>query len=309
MQISRGNKSLSLPDFLIVGGTRCGTSSLYSYLKEHPEIFMPDIKEPLFFDHLLCNKPPHPHWPRWTIARYAELFEPARPEQKLGEASTSYLYSHDIVIPTLRSIYGENAREVRIVMVLRNPIDRAWSHYMLLRRNGIELSFFEMVDKYCDGKEKTFHDFMSAGYYTKQVRDYLDAFDSVRIIMFEDLQRDPAAVLRSIFELIGVSDTEFVPWNINTTYNASGSPKRGFSRSVYRSLFHNIAPKKYLKHILPLHWRLWIKAKVGARVMKKVEMPVDVRQFLTKTYSEGMESLRELLPDPEQKAVVESWRM
>jgi hypothetical protein len=309
MEIYGGNKFLSLPDFLIIGGTRCGTSSLYSYLKEHPEVFMPDLKEPLFFDNLLCNKPPHPHWPQWTIERYAELFEPARPKQKLGEASTSYLYSHDIVIPTLRSIYGEKAREVRIVMVLRNPIDRAWSHHMLLRRNGIELSFFEMVDKYCDGKEKTFHDFMNAGYYTEQVRDYLGAFDSVGIIMFEDLQRDPAAVVRSIFELIGVNEIGFVPWNINTTYNASGFSKPGFSRSVYNLLFHNIAMKKYFKHILPLRWRLWIKAEVGAKIMKKVEMPAHIREFLTKTYDDSMESLRDLLPDPAQKAVVDGWRI
>jgi hypothetical protein len=309
MEISGGNKFLSLPDFLIIGGPRCGTSSLYSHLKEHPDVFMPDLKEPLFFDNLVCNKPPHPNLPPWTIARYAGLFEPARPEHKLGEASASYLYSHDIVIPTLRSIYSEKAREVRIVMVLRNPIDRAWSHHMLLRRNGIEMSFFEMVDKYCGGKEKTFHDFMSAGYYTEQVRDYLGAFDLVRIFMFEELQRDPAAVVRSIFELIGVNDTGFVPGNISTTYNASGSPKSGLSRFAYNFLFHDITMKRFFKLILPLRWRLLVKAEVGAKIMKKVEMPADVREFLTETYRESMESLRDLLSDPAQKEVVDKWRM
>jgi hypothetical protein len=309
MKIPGGNTFLSLPDFLIIGGARCGTSSLYSHLKEHPDVFMPDLKEPLFFDNLVCKKPPHPNWPPWTISRYTKLFESARPWHKLGEASTSYLYSHDIVIPTLRSIYGEKAREVRIVMVLRNPVDRAWSHHMLLRRNGSQMSFFEMVDKYCGEKEKTFHNFMSAGHYTEQVRDYLSAFDSVRIFMFEDLQRYPVAVVRSIFELIGVSDTGFVPWNINTTYNASGVPKSSFSRSVYNLLFHNITMKRYFKHILPMRWRLWIKAEVGAKIMKKIEMPADVREFLTKTYRESMESLRDLLPDPAQKAVVEKWLM
>jgi hypothetical protein len=150
---------------------------------------------------------------------------------------------------------------------------------------------------------------MSAGYYTEPVRDYLGAFDSVRIFMFEDLQRDPAAVVRSIFELIGVNDTGFVPWNINTTYNASGSPKSGFSRSVYNLLFHDITMKSYFKHILPLRWRLWIKAEVSAKIMKKVEIPADVREFLSKTYRESMESLRDLLSDPAQKAVVDKWRL
>jgi hypothetical protein len=309
LKISIDNKFLSLPDFLIIGGERCGTSSLYAYLKEHPDVFMPDLKEPLFFNNLASNRPPHPNWPPWTIERYATLFEAARPEQTLGEASALYLYSHDTVIPTLRSIYGEKARDVRIVMILRNPVDRAWSFHMLLRRSGDKMSFFEMVDKYCGGEKKTSYNFLTAGNYTEQVRDYLSAFDSVRIFMFEDLQQDSAAVLHNIFELIGVNDTGFVPWNINTAYNASGSPKSGLSRLVYNLLFHNIELKRVFKHFLPLQWRLWIKAKLGARIMEKVEMPSDVREFLTETYKESIESLRALLPDPAQKAVVEKWLM
>jgi hypothetical protein len=309
MEISIGNIFFSLPDFLVIGGERCGTSSLYAHLKEHPDIFMPDLKEPLFFNNLASNKPPHPNWPPWTIERYATLFEPARREQKLGEASALYLYSHDIVIPTLRSIYGEKARDVRIVMILRNPIDRAWSFHMLLRRNGNEMSFFEMVDKYCDGKKKVSYNFISAGNYAEQVRDYLRAFESVRIFMFEDLQQDPAAVLRNIFEFIGVNDTGFVPWNINTTYNASGTPKTGPSRLVYNLLFHNVGMKRFFKYLLPLNWRLWIKAEIGAKIMKKVEMPSDAREFLAETYRESIESLRDLLTDPAQKAVVDKWRM
>ena len=309
MLLKNANGTIRLPDFLIIGGARCGTSSLYSYLNEHPEVFMPDLKEPHFFNYLGCSKSPHPARLPWTIGDYAALFEPARPEQKLGEASASYLHFHDKVIPTMRSIYGEKAREVKIVIVLRNPIDRAWSYYMLLRRNKHKLSFFEMVNKYCGGEEKTFHDFLSAGQYTEQVRDYLGAFDSVRIFMFEDLQRDPAAVVRCIFELIEVNDTGFLPSNINTTYNASGSPKYGLSRFVYDFLFHDNVVKKFFKCTLSLRLRLRIKAEVGTRFMKKVEMPVDVGVFLTKTYRETMESLRDLLPDPAQKAAVDKWRI
>jgi hypothetical protein len=307
MKIYRENKFISLPDFLIIGGERCGTSSLYSYLKEHPGVFMPNLKEPLFFNNFACNRIPHPNWQPWTVERYAALFEPAHQGQTLGEASASYLHFHDIVIPTLRSIYREKTRDVRIVMILRNPIDRAWSFHMLLRRSGNEMNFFEMVEKYCHSKEKTSYNFISAGNYTEQVRDYISAFDAVRIFMFEDLQRNPAGVVRSIFELIGVHDTEFMPCNINTAYNTSGIAKTGISRFVYKFMFHDVTIKKLLKHILPLRWRLWIKAEVGAKVMKKVEMPADVREFLNKSYQESMKSLRDLLPDPTQKEVVDQW--
>ena len=125
--------------------------------------------------------------------------------------------------------------------------------------------------------------------------------------MFEDLKRDPASVVRNIFELIGVNDTEFMPPNINTAYNASGQPKSGLNRIVYKLLFHNITFKEFLKHILPLRWRLSIKAKVGAKVMKRVEMPADVRHFLSENYRESIRSLRDMLFDPAQKAVVDKW--
>ncbi len=303
------NGTIRLPDFLIIGGARCGTSSLYSYLNEHPEVFMPDLKEPHFFNYLGCSKSPHPGRPPWTIGDYAKLFKPGRQEQKLGEASASYLHFHDEVIPTMRSIYGEKAREVRIVIVLRNPIERAWSYYMLLRRNKHNLNFFEMVNKYCGSEEKTFHDFLSAGHYTEQVRDYLDAFESVRIFMFEDFQRDPASVVRGIFKLIEVNDTRFVPANINAIYNASGSPKSGFSEFLYDFLFQDNIVKKFFKCSLPLHLRLRIKAEIGTRFMDKVEMPADVREFLTLTYSKTLQSLRNLLSDSAQKAVVDKWRI
>lgn len=307
MLLKNAIRPLRFPDFLVIGGARCGTSSIYSYLNEHPEVFMPDLKEPHFFNYLGCSKSPHPGRLPWTIEDYEALFKSARPEQKLGEASASYLHFHDKVIPTMRSIYGEQARAVKIVMVLRNPIERAWSYYMLLRRNKHKEGFFEMVKKYCGGGEKTFHDFLGAGHYTEQVRDYLCAFDSVRIFMFEDLERDTAAVVSRIFELIGVKDTGFLPRNINAVYNAAGSPKSGPSRFVYDFLLQDKVIKKFTKYILSLRLRLWIKAEVVTKLMKKVEMPNDVRAFLTENYINSMESLRELLPDPAQKAVVDKW--
>jgi hypothetical protein len=67
--------------------------------------------------------------------------------------------------------------------------------------------------------------------------------------------------------------------------------------------------KRFFKLILPLRWRLLVKAEIGAKIMKKVEMPADAREFLTKTYRESMESLQDLLSDPAQQAVVDKWRM
>ena len=164
-----------------------------------------------------------------------------------------------------------------------------------------------MVNKYCAGEEKTFHDFLSAGHYTKGVRHYLDAFDLMQIYMFEDFQRDPTGIVRSIYELIGVNDTMFVPSNINEIYNASGSLNSVLSRFIYDFLFDDNAIKKYLKSIISLRLRLRIKAEVTTKIINKVEMPIDVREFLENHYVNSMNSLHDLLPDPAQKAVVDKW--
>ena len=102
MKISYENQNIDLPDFLIVGAARSGTSSLYFYLREHPEIFMPEFKEPHFFS-FLGKESPHPGRRQpWNVADYSELISPADPGQLLGEASTSYLYYFDESIGNIK---------------------------------------------------------------------------------------------------------------------------------------------------------------------------------------------------------------
>ena len=74
MLLKNANGTIRFPDFLIIGGARCGTSSLYSYINEHFDVFMPNLKEPHFFNYLGCKNSPHPQRPPWTIADYAALF-------------------------------------------------------------------------------------------------------------------------------------------------------------------------------------------------------------------------------------------
>ena len=116
------------PDFLIVGAFKSGSTALYEGLRRHPQIFMPFHKEPLYFGDDLTRR-----YGRYTEAEYLRLFDPAKPGQKSGEASTWYLYS----VSAAREIHDFNP-EMRIMVVLRNPVDVMYAEHSQLIYNVIE---------------------------------------------------------------------------------------------------------------------------------------------------------------------------
>ena len=123
-----------VPDFFIAGHSKCGTTALYEMLKRHPQIFMPDIKELWFFSPELRsrNRKPSDVRPE-TFERYTALFAPARPEQRAGEASPSYLMSH-----TAAARIAEVQPDARIIAILREPAAFLRSFHMQCVRNHIE---------------------------------------------------------------------------------------------------------------------------------------------------------------------------
>jgi hypothetical protein len=125
-----------------VGAPRRGTTSLYFYLREHPQIFMPGIKEPHFF--AFSGKPTYyKHNPIvWKLKDYAGLFAAATEGQVLGEASPGYLYYHERAIENIKK-YVPAWEDLRIIMILRNPALRAFSHYLVLRLTDRESRGFD----------------------------------------------------------------------------------------------------------------------------------------------------------------------
>lgn len=120
-------KARKLPNFFIVGAPRCGTTSMYTYLKKHPDVFMPDLKEPHLFD------ADFPVGMIQTWDDYTSLFEPVEDEKRIGEASTGYLYSF---------VAAENIRnynpQAKIIIMLRDPVEMVYSWHRELLRDGRE---------------------------------------------------------------------------------------------------------------------------------------------------------------------------
>ena len=205
------------PDFIIVGAPKCGTTSMYHYLCQHDQIFMPDYKEPHYFgkdlkkrsDEFIDNED-----------EYLNLFKDAKPDQKIGEASTFYLYSKSA--PMEIKEYNPDAK---IIIMLRNPIDFLHSlHSQFLFSGNEDEPDFEIAmdleeERMKGNKLPENIDMIDKIYYLEHVRripdrvnSYLDIFgnENVIIIILDDLRKNPEACFIKILKLLHV-DTDFTP--------------------------------------------------------------------------------------------------
>jgi hypothetical protein len=179
-----------LPNFLVIGAQRCATSWMYFCLKEHPDIFLPFMKEIHFFDY---NYEKGLEW-------YKRYFNTRSDQKVVGEISPSYLY-----IEKVPGYIYKHLRDVRLIICLRNPIDRAYSQYKKhLRAGAFSGSFEEAIEK--DPQ------YIQRGFYFKQISRYLEFFprDRILILIYEDIQKDSPAVLKNIFDFLEV-DSDFIP--------------------------------------------------------------------------------------------------
>ena len=178
-----------LPNFLIVGAAKSGTSSLHNYLNQHPDIFMPtfnkngvNVKEPQFF--VKEKVMDRIHSGVWDWENYIDLFKQAESHQAIGEASVFYLYYYEEAIKNIKR-YLNN--EIKIIIILRNPIDRAFSAYTHVSRSVKEnLSFeeaIELEDKRLikDKKLTPMVRYKDMGLYYKMVNAFLKSFDNVHL--------------------------------------------------------------------------------------------------------------------------------
>jgi len=208
---------MALPDFLIIGAPRAGTTSLHNYLGQHPQIFMCPVKEPNFFrqeDEYFSGNPR-------SLQDYESLFDEARPEQRKGEVSPAYLVSQRA--PGLAS---QHIPEATIIAVLRDPAERAFSDYQSWVRSGGETLDFDRAVAEGRGKGvKPIDRYLNPGFYFRHLSHWLSEFprEHVHPFLYEDLIADPAAFLRTLCEVLGI-DGEF-SFDAATRYNPSGKPR------------------------------------------------------------------------------------
>jgi hypothetical protein len=280
------------PNFLIIGAAKSGTTALWHYFRQHPQIYMSPRKHTRFFAYEVedpgfrgpgCENPSLHYTMPYAVAdirAYHALFAGATSETAIGEASHSYLYG-----PRAAERIQEYAPEMKLVAVLRNPAERAFSHYRQLIRDGREplddfVRALEEEDaRICDQWWPDFH-YVQVGLYHAQLERYFERFqrDQIKVYLYEDLNSDPSDVLRDVFRFLDI-DEGFVP-EATVRYNASGIPKNEALHLLLQKLrrirpvVERFVPQKQYGRLLRigsnLHNRNLASPQLSPQVRKRV---------------------------------------
>lgn len=291
-----------MPNFLVIGAPKAGTSALYYYLKQHPEIYMSPVKEPHFFtfenEQVNCFGPGDRERLRGTttsLEEYVKLFDQVSGEIAIGEASTTYLGS-----PKAPERIKYYLPEVKLIAILRNPVDAGYASFLHLLRDGDEtITDFaqalqeeeKRIAKNWDGLWQ----YKTRGFYYAQVKRYFDLFEQeqLKIYRYEDFQQNAVEVLQSIFQFLNI-DGSFIP-DMSAQYNVSGMPKDPI---LNRMMVKPNPLKSTLNLFLPKEFRKALATKIkewNFNQYKKPQISPDIRHQLTQEYREDILKLQDLI--------------
>lgn len=282
-----------LPNFLIAGMAKCGTSSLANYLQQHPDIFISARKEPRFFTSQ--DKEIFPlHGPKddavmdWYVPElenYKGLFKEADCKA-IGEASADTVYFHKHTIPLIKEHLGNP----KIIIILRNPVKRAFSAYQHLKRDLRDPLDFENAleaepERVRANWELIYH-YKTASLYYEPVKAFLENFDQVKVVLNEDLAKNPQSVLKECFEFLGVDESFEVDTSMKL--NPSGIPKNRF---VHDFLWKESKLKSAIRPLLRMFVRQQtlrkkIANKLIAKNLDKLQMSKDTEDRLKSFFKE-----------------------
>ena len=251
-----------LPNFLIVGAAKSGTSSLHNYLNQHPEVFMPSynkkgmkVKEPRFLIKDLVQY--RLHNGVWDWEEYKSLFNDVKDERFIGESTVLYLYYYNEAIKNIKKYLGE---QVKIIIMLRNPSDRAFSAYTHVARSIKEPLSFEKaleIEENRLGNDETLTPmvmYKDMGLYHDMVNAYVENFKNVHVVMYEDFQQHTKEVVKEVLFFLGIFKSEEL--DTDSIHNVGGKSwrfsflkqffmKDNFIKKGLRFVFSKISRKKF----------------------------------------------------------------
>ncbi len=272
------------PNFFIVGPTRAGTTSLWEYLKQIPEVYMSNVKEPAYFN-------PNTNYRGFSTIpirdkkKYLELYKDVKNEIAIGDASPTYLA--DLQTPSLIHEVVPNAR---IIIMLRDPVERAFSEYLLMYAIGIlKCSFSELIHSPDRGRNETPVPIIEYGLYYEKVKRNLDVFgaEQVKCFIFEEFVKDPLKILKEILDFLNVKNP-VINFKLEI-FNPSAVPRNKVAQTIVR----NKLIRKMGKH-LPRKIIFNLKEHLTKPTVKP-SMSLEDRKFLQEFYREDIKKLENLL--------------
>jgi hypothetical protein len=272
-----------LPNLIIIGAGKAGTTSLHYYLDQHPDIYMSYPKEPYFF-----------HREKWReqLGWYESLFP--EPVAIRGEASPSYS-AYPVIKDVPRRIH-ELIPDARLIYLVRDPIDRIAAHYSQHLANGKERrSLAEAVESALQRGDDPVNPYLCVSRYATQVEQYLEYFSRDRILVIDnaDMLRDRGAVLRDAFRFLEVDETFESP-RFNQVLNTQGDQVR-FGPVGAKLKGTRLA--RFVRSRVPREVRTPVTKPLTRLLSERVERPElsrDVRAELIEALKPEADRLREL---------------
>ena len=276
-------------DFFIVGAAKAGTTSLYSYLNKHPEIEMSTIKEPDYFSNEFIEQQSL-YYKKESIKslnKYHSLYSDTKNLIR-GEASVSYLFYEKVP----KKIFKYNSRS-KVIIMLRNPSDRAYSHYLMDKRLGfVRESFENIVHKKSTHKNSAlfYQQYIELGQYAFQIKNYFDVFSkkNILIIDYDDFIYDSSEVLNKVCVFLNVENRSFS--NTNKVYNKYTNPSNKLVKILYTF--------RFLREFIGNFFSESLKIKIQALFFtdeKKPTLNSEIQIYLKEYYKVELEKLSKLL--------------
>jgi len=276
------------PNLFIVGAPKTGTTSLYHYLNQIPDIHMSPIKEPNYFSSKTVGEK-HPVKPIRDKKKYLKLFKNDKNSKYIGEASTSYL--DDPESPFL--IHKKNP-ESKILISLRDPVDRAYSNYLMFKENqSMNLDFHDQLNKEFEKNPdiNLRHLRLQVGFYSKWVKVYVETFgkNQVKILIFEEFIFNPKHIMGEILKFLHLKNTlnDFTP----EVHNPYGEVKGPLARKIRTSKISQTLSSKLLSKTS----RKFLKEKLIFTEKPKPEMDPKDREILREFYYDDVQKLQKIL--------------
>lgn len=291
----------------MVGAAKSGTTTLFDTLSKHPRIFIPPGKECRYFSCMTGNHvgPGMIHANRYTksLEEYQALFKKAKGGQVCGDISNDYLYYYQNAVP---KILEEKNAQIPIIIVLRNPIDRAYSNYLNHVRDGWEkLSFEDALNAEEERRAANWSwgwSYIEAGLYAEQVKAYMDNFERVLVLLFEeDIVAGQAT--NKILDFLNLEPLPQSLTNVHT--NRSGYPKNRLLHRMTMGVLMNeliVGKVKNAIKMTPLYpGAKRIYRKIREINLKKVDMAPQTRQMLKGKFQDDVDLLEEYTGLPVRK--------
>src|ERR1700690_1277069 len=286
---------LKRPDFIVIGAPKAGTTSLVNWLRQHPKVFIPFVKEPRFFE--CAGRTSVVYYgqriglPRFATLwdEYLKLFRGAAAGQKIGEATTGYLASPQA--PGMIKAYLPNTK---LIAVLRNPVERAYSHYLMHLRRGFFNGSFE--EELAVDEEKVYPGLRlkQTGNYALHLKRYYSFFrnDQIFVSFFDDLSDNPVSFLKDLCTFLEV-DNSFVP-NFTVNNEFGYYPYQRYRQWIYESDYEHPA-RRMIRFFFPARMRRSVhKILDQHQTIPKPSMRLETRQALISYFREGIEQLQDI---------------